>query len=376
MKKVNEHVSYTNMDNASVEGYYYDFKKIRYQYPDEYIFFIVGGRSTGKTYSTLKFCLENNHKFVFVKRNKDDIKTLCAGASKSKKVDVNISPFEAINRDMNINIQCIMLDAEIGLAAAFMCDEENTPIGDPVAYFVALSMVHKVKGFEMSQCDYIIFDEFIPEPWERINRSEGDACTELYKTVSRDREHKGKDPVTMVFLANATRAVCPITSFYEVTDTLVMMDIMNEEIHKMEDRSIVIQRLKASDEFIEKESQSPIYKAMKGTAWADMALGNHFAYDDFTCVQKQSLKGYRPKVKIQYKSKTWYVYESDTDLYMCHSRTFQKIPDYNLNREIEQKRFFYDCELDLRNATIEGRMKYELYTMYDLIVNYRQIFKI
>ena len=50
--------------------------------------------------------------------------------------------------------------------------------------------------------------------------------------------------------------------------------------------------------------------------------------------------------------------------------------DFNLNRENEQKLFYSDYGIDLRLSCIEERMKFEKYSMYDLIVNYKKFFNV
>ena len=50
--------------------------------------------------------------------------------------------------------------------------------------------------------------------------------------------------------------------------------------------------------------------------------------------------------------------------------------NYNLDRENEQKLFYYEHAIDLRDACIEERFKFEKYSMYDLLINYRKFFDI
>ena len=52
------------------------------------------------------------------------------------------------------------------------------------------------KGFDLSECDYLIFDEFIPKRHERLNRNEGDQLMDIYMTVSRDRVQRGRGELT------------------------------------------------------------------------------------------------------------------------------------------------------------------------------------
>ena len=114
---------------------------------------------------------------------------------------------------------------------------------------------------------------------------------------------------------------------------------------------------------------------MEGTAWAEMSFGGHFAYNDFSAVKHQRMKGYAPFVSYIYKRKQVFIYRKDGYFYACFSRN-DKCPVFNLARENEQKRFFNEYIIDLREACIEDKMLFTHYTMYDLIVNYKKIFKI
>lgn len=50
--------------------------------------------------------------------------------------------------------------------------------------------------------------------------------------------------------------------------------------------------------------------------------------------------------------------------------------DYNLDRENEQKKFWCDFVVDLREACVNEQFKFEKYSMYDLLMNYRKFFDV
>ena len=56
---------------------YYDISEDFKLYPDLWCYVVIGGRTTGKTYSALKYCLKKKIKFVFLKRTIEDVKLLC-----------------------------------------------------------------------------------------------------------------------------------------------------------------------------------------------------------------------------------------------------------------------------------------------------------
>ena len=332
---------------------------------DTWLTFVVGGRNTGKTYSALKYCVQNNLMFAFVKRTNDDVKMLCSGSTIGG-VNVNFSPFNALNRDNGWNIHPHSISKGIG---GFWEFGEKGPEGFPVGYILSLNNLKDIKGFEFPRMiDVIIFDEFIPQPWEKVNRREGQQVMDLYKTLERDRTHRGMDPLRMVMLANAVRVSNPIFNFFELTDDFAEMQIKEEEYRKLQDRGFLLHLLKNSEEFNKVEQESPVYKAMIGTDWGRMAYENKFGYDDFSNVAKVSLKGCRAVCGVQYKSRTFYIYMKE-GVYQMTTSASNRCRIYNLNRENEQKAFFRDELCDMRDACIDDKMIFESYSMYDLIMN-------
>lgn len=349
---------YYNVDNDIIDDSYW-------------CYIIIGGRNTGKTYSSLLSCYKQKRKFVFVKRTLEDVELLCD--RKDNDLDFDISPFKSINRDIGSNVRAIKVKKGIG--GFYECDEENEPKGLPIGYVVSLSGVSKVKGFDLSDCDWLIFDEFIPQPWDRVNRKEGEQLLDLYKTVSRDREHRGKPALKLVCLANATKISNPVCNILEITDKLVDMQLNKSIYYKDTERGIFVHQIKDNASFMEEESKSQIYKAMAGTQWGKMALNNEFGYDDFTAVKKSNLKGFIPLVAVKYLSKTYYIYNKEGLFYMTLAPA-KVTRTYNLKIENDQKAFFIDYVLDFQEASIENRFLFEQYTMYDLIMNYKQFFKL
>lgn len=344
---------------------------------DGWIYLIIGGRNTGKTYSALKSCLINNRRFVFIKRTIEDVDLLCAGSgrigSKQNEYGVDLSPFKSINRDMHTNIKAFSI--KNGLGGFWHCDDEGSPSGLPIGYLISLSAVTKFKGFDLSDCDWMIFDEFIPQPWDRVNRKEGEQLLDLYKTVSRDREHRGKEPLKIICLANATSISNPVTNILEVTDIMADMQVHDISMHMDDERGIFIHIIKENEEFRKKERASQIYKAMGNTAWGRMAFDNEFAYNDLSNIGRKQMKQYKPVTGFIYKTNKWYVYMKEGQYFLTSSPN-NIVELYDLNKENDQKRFWFDHGYDLRNECIEGNMTFSTYSMYDLIVNYRKIFNV
>ena len=358
------------------KGPYYNIGEDLEEYPHAWCFIIVGGRNTGKTYSALKYYYDKKEPVVFLKRHNKDIDLLCAGAKigdKAPQFELDLDPYKPLNRDLNINIKAFKIDDGIG--AFYETDAEGMAKGKPVGYLLSLFAVSKWKGFDLSECQAIIFDEFIPQNWDRLNRTEGEQLMELYKTVDRDRTIRGGGELRLLCLANAVNVFNYTAEVLEVTDTIAEMSIHKTETLYQDGRGIFIRILETPEEMLEAEKKTGIYKAMEGTAWARMAFGNEFAYNDFSNIRKMALKNFRPFLHLHYKQKDFYIYSKDGLFYMCTARASCPV-EYDLNKEMHQRAFWYNECITLVNAAIDGRMLFEKFTMYDLITNYKKRFRV
>lgn len=363
------------------EDYYYNIENDIKAYPNAWCYLVVGGRNTGKTYSALKSCLLNDRPFVFLKRTKDDVDLLCSGSGRiGQKIDdfgIDLSPFKSINRDLCTDVRAFSIRK--GLGGFWRCND-GEPEGKPIGYILALNAVSKYKGFDLSTNNpeqWLTFDEFIPQPWERVlTRREGEQLLDCYKTISRDREHRGLPALKLICLANATSISNQVFGILEVTDLVAQMQVQEKEFLYLDDRGILIHRIKDNPKFLEKEKESKLFTAMGDTAWGQMAFNNQFAYNDFSAIGRCSLKGYRPVCSCLFKHDNFYIYQKEGHYYMTKSAHDKKDNIYNLNQENGQKSFYYDYVIDLRSECIDGRMTFETYTMYDLIVNFKKHFSV
>ncbi len=198
------------MYNFEQQGFYYDLAadiEIGKKY-DCFMYIIIGGRGTGKTYSALRYEVENKRSFIFTKRTNDDIKLMAN--QKKGAGEKDFSPFKALNRDFHWNIQLHQI--EKGIAGFYHQAEYEETEGSllPFSYAVSMNAIADLRGFDMSDIKDIIFDEFIPPRYARIMNKEGEQFLDLYKTIARDREHRGQEPLRAILLAKANRLYNPI----------------------------------------------------------------------------------------------------------------------------------------------------------------------
>lgn len=337
---------------------YYKISEDVEQYPDAWCYLTVGGRSTGKTYNALLDCLENNRTFFFVKRTIKDVENLC----KREK----LNPFRAINRDTGRDIKLVPEADGFG----YFIDENEDVIG----YVGALTGIGKFTGFDLYDVEWVIFDEYIPRKWDRFLYAEGQMLLDLYMTVSRDRELKGRKALKLICLANSTTLSNPVNDALAVTDTMADMMADDTEIRYIKDREIVIHILKHS-EVSEELKKTAFYKGVAGTKFGSMAFDNTFANDDFSQVNTTSLKGYKCKCKFVYQNNLYYIYKKGSQYYVTKSQGMAK-KSYDLDSAIDQSTFYYDFGLDIRCALLEHKAVFESFSVYDLIINYKKHFKI
>lgn len=360
-------------------SYYYNIKDDFKKYPDCWCYIVVGGRNTGKTYSVLKDAKEENKGFIFIKRTNLDVNNLCAGGHvHSNKLDMDfdfdLSPFADLNEDMGWNIKANKIYDGLGGFWDYSADNELLS-SRPLGYIFSLNRVGKFKGFGgLRNCQEMIFDEFIASPWDRISREEGNQVLDLYKTVSRDREHRGQPALKLIMLANANDISNPIFNTFQITDDVAYM--VHNKMEYLCVRGIMIHLLKDSDEFYKVESSTQIYAAMHDTVWGRMAFDNEFSRNDFSMVKKKiNLKGYKPTATILIDGEMWFLWDNDDSYACCYSRHYSK-NIYDLSKEGDRKRFNYELVGYISDAVAAGNAKFASYRMYDVLFHFKDNFKI
>ena len=351
---------------------YYHFEDDLLKYPDAWCIVVWSKRGPGKTYSTLKYAYENKIPFIYMRRTDTAVERIL---NINKSLDFDASPYAPICRDLHIDVAGHEIDD--GFGAYYIADQDGEPSGLPLSYVISFNRAPDYKGFDFSNCEWIVFDEFIPQATERINRKEGEILLDLYMTVSRDRQKRGRPPLKLVLFANAENISVPVTNELEITDNMAELNASGQTHLWLPERDILLHHITEAEVPIEEVEKIGIYKGMYGTAWFNKSFGGEFANNDFTNITKRTLKRCYGFLHLHYKNNDYYVYvnKENGNYYMCSTPT-RCICEYDLNRENEQKLFWSAHGIDLRFACIEERMKFEKYSMYDLIVNYKNFFKL
>ncbi len=334
---------------------------------------IIGARDRGKTYSMLKYGIEQKEQIIFVKRTVEDVKLLLASAKHPEMFEDDLSPYADLNDDLNLNIQPHKIYDGV---ASFHNDQDDNKFKVGICF--ALSKVSDFKGFGgLRKCKYFVFDEFIKQPWEKnLSRFEGESALDLYWTAARDREQRGGDPLLFIGLANANDVSNPLFNVLEVTDEVVDMVHKHEDIRQVGHKLIVLvddSKLMVA----KKEKHSVVYDDLKNTAWGKITFNNEFALNDFSAVGFRSLKGMHCRCMIRYKNEVWYVYQKEKTFYVCDSKSNNSnIKCYDLAIESDLKPCYMKECVTLHDAYIKKNVMFQKYRMLDVLIHFRKFFNI
>ena len=251
--KIFDTSGYVNVKGILEEGYPFNF--------------LVGGRGTGKTYTTLKVAKEEGRKFMLMRRTQSQADLI----SKPE-----FSVFKPLNEDLGWNVQVRRISKYNSAFYEPMQDEDD--IGREIGYTCALSTISNMRGFDASDIELLIYDEFIPEKHERLLKNEADAIFNAYETMNRNREIKGIAPIQMICLANANDITNPVFESLKLIRIADKMQKGNTDRWTDEKRGIQLIMLHRSP-ISKRKANTVLYNLTEGSDFANMALDNDFNVD-------------------------------------------------------------------------------------------------
>ena len=248
--------------------------------------FIVGGRGSGKTYGAIKYALENGLPFFFMRRTQTQIDLI--------KND-SFSPFKAV--DESIVVASINKNLSGIYRGSQNADGTWSAAGPPIGYMCALSTISNIRGFDASDVEMIIYDEFIGEAHERPIKNEGQAFLNAYETINRNRELNGEEPVKVLALANSNSLANPIfVELQLVTPVEKMLRVSDNKngytSYKNASRGVSVYMINRSP-ILEAKQQTALYKLSGDSEFSSMALQNKFTAEEMDHIKSEDLKPYR-----------------------------------------------------------------------------------
>lgn len=262
-------------------GIYWDINKtLSY---DALYNFIISMRGGGKTYGTLKYCVEKHLKekrnkkcwqFVYVRRQENELKKLT--------IQRNGRLFNAVRKEFPDHI----LKAE---SNTLYCD------GEVMGYAVQLSNAFIAKSDPMPDVQMIIFDEFITKKQSSYLNDEVTTFLELYESIART----GSDSriVKVFFLGNAITQTNPYFEYFRLDRPYA-----GEYKRFGATKDILVQDVSVP-ELQEKKHKSRFGQMINDTEYAAYAIDNEWLDDNTDFIQKKN-KNCQYRMAIRYKD-TW-----------------------------------------------------------------------
>ena len=267
--------------------------------------FVVGGRGTGKTYGTLKFVIEHDIRFIYLRRTQAQSDLVFSDAA---------NVFKAINADCGYDIQPSKTKGNKYLVKFIEDGEEELLKG----YGAALSTFHNLRSVDFSDVEVVIYDEFIPERSERPIKDEGGTFLNMVETISRNRELKGMDPVKYICLANSNDMGNPLFMQLKLVIQAEEMKRSREMVYNDEQRSLMLIQLEDS-KISEAKRNTALYKlAGDDSDFSKMALDNSYNQMEYMNIRKLSkaqLREYRPLYSVG--EITTYKHKHRSEYYIC-----------------------------------------------------------
>lgn len=326
-----------------MEKLYFDVKDV-YKYGEPFNI-VIAGRGTGKTYSALSLALEEYKqtglKFIYMRRTKTEIDFIANTeyANPMKPVNENITLEKIDNR------------------FAVFKDEESNIIG----YMFALSTVASIRGIDMSDVGFWIYDEFIPEPHVKKIKNEGMAFLNAYETFNRNREFNGIKPITVFLLANSNNFNSDILVETKLQKKVEEMLRKGKSFSHIANKKCTIS-LPKNHIFESKKRDTVLYQFSADSDFTKMAIDNEFTQNDFANITSMSTKHMRVICCIGHI----YIYRDNNRYYATRMKKTPK-DVYTLN-DSGEKAFLKDYGLILTKAYIYDYLLFENYEIKRILV--------
>lgn len=251
----------------------------------------MGGWGVGKTYSALRGMINEKYKFIYMRRTTEQLDALT-----DKKYADLTNPFKSVNRDYGWNVGFQKLGKK--LAGIYHREKtekgENLPVGEPIGAGISLFGTASMRGMDMTDMEFWIYDEFCKELHEPKRKGEFRALIRAYETIARNKEIQTGKKMPMFLFSNTDDLYNEVLIGFGLVHDAERM-VANGEHHKYyKNRGLALHILETPESLIQAKSQTALYKLMQGTNIVDVALKNEFGFADFSYVKYLDIRGFRP----------------------------------------------------------------------------------
>ena len=311
--------------------------------------FIIGGRGTGKTFGAQLYSIQNSKTYMLMRRTQSQADLIGKP---------EFSPVNPVAQYLGIEYK-VESKSKYNSAIYKVLVDEKILLG----FTSALSTFSNLRGFDGSNIDYLIFDEFIPELHERPIKGEADAFFNVYETINRNREFSGKQPLISVCLSNSNSLASSVLNALDLVKVLERMEKKKQAEYINQERGIAIFLLFNSP-ISDRKSRTALYRATENTDFSKMSIKNEFAYDDMTDVKSISLNS---GWKLFLRLGDMYFYQKNNLWYISKHGAGKAVKEYELT-ELGIRKFAHDFP-NTYQRILNHKIIYEDYSIKNRLTN-------
>lgn len=312
--------------------------------------FVYGGRGIGKTFGEASIITGTGRgKTLFLRRT---------------KAEYDIITSKEMNTFSDYNVEtghCIEFEKQRGFSVI-------TEGGENIGLCAALSTFSNLRGggFEQFGIDYLLYDEFIPERHKARIRNESDVLLNIYETINRNRELKGKEPLKMRCFANSNDIRNPIFIGLNLVTMAEKMLKKDTEMQIDAERGIALIDCRYSP-ISKRKSETALYRLSKGSEFFNMAVKNEFNAGLFPSVHRPLIE-YRPLVSVGEIG--IYIHKSNGKIYVCSAKNPTVTAYAATDTQLEMFRIKWGS---LYDSFYTGRIEFENQISQLLLLTYLKI---
>lgn len=243
--------------------------------------FFIGGRGIGKTYSSIEYLVEREDLFLYLRNTQTQIEESCSLMG---------NPFLSYNRDHGRNIKLVPEKKHFLIVDEVENSEDNEkPVQKLIGYAAALSTFENLRGVDMSEVKFVLFDEFIEK--RTLSFNQFDSFSHMYETVSRNRELLGDPPLICFMLSNSQSLFNPILQGYGIVHQIEKMIVYGQDTHTDQDYFVCLCK---DQEVSQKKQDTALYRLARNSHIYRENIENDFVNDDFSGIESVNLREYTP----------------------------------------------------------------------------------
>ena len=296
----------------------------------------VGGRGVGKTYSTIDWLDTLDNPYIYMRNTEKQIQQ-CTSQ--------RYNPYKRWNRDKSRNLSIVSQNDGYDIVDL---DNPDRLYG----YAIALSTIQNLRGIDLSDVNWLWFDEFIQK--SKLLFDQFTLFSDFLETANRNRELLGEIPLRVIMHTNAQKLDNSILAGFGLIDRIE--DMQRNAISVWKNKDIYIELIPDSNEVSQAKKDTWLYRCTEGTTFYKEAIENQFANDSFYGIRKQNIREYIPLCSID----NLYIYrhKSNGKIYICTIKA--DCPAFRTNDN--QALFMRLYGMRLRELAMSDRIYYQNFT--------------